>query len=53
MSEREIGVRTAHALRDRGLVEIKFIGGRADRDRGLNQNYVSLTREGREEARHL
>ncbi|WP_147443679.1 hypothetical protein [Corallococcus sicarius] len=46
----QIGWSTARALERRGLVEITYIGGRPDRNRGLNQYYVSITREGRDEA---
>lgn len=38
---------TAKALQSLGLVEIRFVGGRGDRDRGLNKNYAYITDAGK------
>jgi hypothetical protein len=38
---------TARALEQLGLAKVTFVGGRRDRDRGLNANYASITDAGR------
>ena len=44
---------TARGLERRGFAQVRFVGGRPDRDRGLNKNYVYITEAGRAAAREL
>lgn len=44
---------TARGLERRGFAQVRFLGGRPDRDRGLNRNYVYITEAGRAAAREL
>ena len=43
----------ARALEQRGLASIEFQGGKPGRDRGLNQNYASITEAGRKAVKQL